>query len=80
MRCFCWAIVLLILLFFVVVWIGVLLFFGHLSSTHSWFIPIFAIGLGAPRWCQILWSNSNIGYYLPWAGGPVASALLGRAL
>ena len=43
-------------------------------------IPIFAIGLGAPRWCQILWSTSNIGMYLPWAGSPVASALLGRSL
>ncbi|GIZ44984.1 hypothetical protein CKM354_000816800 [Cercospora kikuchii] len=75
-----WAIFLLILLFFVVVWIGVLLFFGYLSTTHSWIIPIFAIGLGAPRWCQILWSNSNIGQYLPWAGGPIASALLGRCL
>ncbi|KAF2214124.1 glycosyltransferase family 5 protein [Cercospora zeae-maydis SCOH1-5] len=75
-----WAIFLLILFFFVVVWIVVLLFFGYLSTTHSWIIPIFAIGLGAPRWCQILWSNSNIGQYLPWAGGPIASALLGRCL
>ena len=75
-----WAIFLLILLFFVVVWIGILLFFGYLSTTHSWIIPIFAVGLGAPRWCQILWSNSNIGQYLPWAGGPIASALLGRCL
>lgn len=75
-----WAIVLLILLFFVVVWAGILFYFGHLSTTHSWFIPIFAIGLGAPRWCQIFWATSNIGQYLPWAGGPVASAILGRSL
>lgn len=75
-----WAIVLLLLLFFVVVWAGILLYFGHLSETHSWIIPIFAIGLGAPRWCQILWSCSNIGQYLPWAGGPIASAILGRSL
>ncbi|KXT01368.1 hypothetical protein AC578_6619 [Pseudocercospora eumusae] len=75
-----WSIFLLIILFFVVVWAGVLFFFGHLSTTHSWIIPIFAIGLGAPRWCQILWSCSNIGQYLPWAGGPVASAILGRML
>lgn len=75
-----WAIFLMILLFFVAVWAALLWFFGQLSVTHSWFIPIFAIGLGAPRWCQILWATSNIGQYLPWAGGPVASAMLGRAL
>jgi alpha-1,3-glucan synthase len=75
-----WAIFLLILLFFVVVWAAILFTFGHFSTTHSWIIPIFAIGLGAPRWCQILWSNSDIGQYLPWAGGPVASAILSRSL
>ncbi|KAK4624114.1 Cell wall alpha-1,3-glucan synthase ags1 [Fulvia fulva] len=75
-----WAIFLLIILFFVVVWAGILFYFGHLSTTHSWIIPIFAIGLGAPRWCQILWATSDIGQYLPWAGGPVASAILGRSL
>jgi alpha-1,3-glucan synthase len=75
-----WAIFLLIVLFFVVIWAGLLWAFSQLSTTHSWFIPIFAIGLGAPRWCQILWSCSNIGMYLPWAGGPVASAILGRSL
>jgi len=75
-----WAIFLLILFFFVIVWALLLWWFSQLSTTHSWFIPIFAIGLGAPRWCQILWSCSNIGMYLPWAGSPVASALLGRGL
>lgn len=38
------------------------------------------MGLGAPRWAQILWSTSNMGQYLPWAGGPIASALAGRSL
>ena len=38
------------------------------------------MGLGAPRWAQLLWSTSNIGAYVPWAGGPIASALAGRAL
>lgn len=75
-----WAIFLMLVLFFVIVWAGVLFYFGHLSVTHSWIIPIFAIGLGAPRWCQILWATSNIGQYLPWAGSPVASAILGRGL
>lgn len=28
----------------------------------------------------MLWSTSNIGAYLPWAGGPLASALVGRVL
>ena len=38
------------------------------------------MGLGAPRWAQILWSTSNMGAYLPWAAGPIASGLAGRAL
>ena len=38
------------------------------------------MGLGAPRWAQILWSTSNMGDYLPWAVGPIASGLAGRAL
>jgi alpha-1,3-glucan synthase len=68
------------LLFFVLVWAATLAYLGWLSKTHSWLIPIFAVGLGAPRWCQILWATSGVGQYLPWAGGPVASAILGRAL
>jgi alpha-1,3-glucan synthase len=32
----------------------------------------------APRWTQILWSCTPFGQYLPWAGTPLASALLGR--
>lgn len=38
------------------------------------------MGLGAPRWAQMLWGTSNIGQYVPWAGGPVASAIAGRSL
>lgn len=75
-----WSIVLLIIFFFIIVWAALLWYFSYLSTTHSWVIPMFAVGLGAPRWCQMLWSTSNIGFYLPWAGGPVASALLGRSL
>lgn len=75
-----WSIVVLIIFFFIVVWALILWYFSYLSVTHSWIIPMFAVGLGAPRWCQMLWSTSNIGFYLPWAGGPVASALLGRGL
>ena len=75
-----WQIVLLILFFFVIVWAGFLWIFGHLSKSHSWILPLFAIGLGAPRWAQIWWGTSNIGLYLPWAGGYTSSALASRAL
>jgi alpha-1,3-glucan synthase len=75
-----WNIVLLIVFFFGFIWAGFLWIFGILSKDHSWILPVFAIGLGAPRWCQMLWSCSNIGQYVPWAGGPIASALVGRSL
>ncbi|KAF2724832.1 glycosyltransferase family 5 protein [Polychaeton citri CBS 116435] len=75
-----WVIFLLIVLFFIIIWAAILYYFSRLSITHSWILPMFAVGLGAPRWCQILWSCSNIGTYLPWAGGPVASAVLSRGL
>ncbi|RAL03720.1 alpha-1,3-glucan synthase [Aspergillus ibericus CBS 121593] len=75
-----WQIILLVLLFFIVVWAAALWVFHVFSKRHAWFIPIFAIGLGAPRWAQMLWATSNIGTYVPWAGGPVAGAILARAL
>lgn len=75
-----WAIVLLIILFFIVLWALFLWVMARLSARHSWILPIFAIGLGAPRWCQLLWGISGIGAYVPWAGTPVSSALLGRSL
>ena len=75
-----WQVVLLCVLFFIIVWAAFLWIFGVLSKDHSWILPVFAIGLGAPRWCQMLWGTSNIGQYVPWAGGPVASALVGRSL
>ncbi|KUJ12806.1 alpha-1,3-glucan synthase Ags2 [Mollisia scopiformis] len=75
-----YAIALLALFFFILVWASFLYFFGLAAKTHTWILPIFAIGLGAPRWAQILWSCTSIGLYLPWAGSPLASALLGRAL
>ncbi|RAL13908.1 alpha-1,3-glucan synthase [Aspergillus homomorphus CBS 101889] len=75
-----WHIVLLVVFFFIGVWAAALWVFHVFSKRHAWFIPIFAIGLGAPRWAQMLWSTSNIAAYIPWAGSPVAGALLGRAL
>jgi alpha-1,3-glucan synthase len=75
-----WAVAVLVLFFFIVLWALLLWIFSILSMSHSWILPIFAIGLGAPRWCQMLWGTSNIGLFLPWAQSPIAGALLGRAL
>jgi alpha-1,3-glucan synthase len=75
-----YAIVLLVFLFFIVIWAAILFVFSRLSVEHSWILPVFAICLGAPRWCQIWWSVSNMGSYLPWAGSPIASAILGRGV
>lgn len=75
-----WAIVLLVLFFFVAAWALILWIFVRLSKSHSWILPIFAIGLGAPRFCQMWWSTSSIGLYLPWTGSAVASSLLSRSL
>jgi alpha-1,3-glucan synthase len=75
-----WAILLLVVLFFVGVWLAFIYLFSVLSKEHSWILPIFAIGLGAPRWCQLLWGTSNIGLYVPWTGSPVISTLMGRSL
>lgn len=75
-----WAIVLLTLAFFVGLWVVVLYAFSRLSATHSWILPLAGVGLGAPRWAQMLWATSGMGSYLPWAGTPLASAMLGRSL
>jgi alpha-1,3-glucan synthase len=76
-----WTIVLLIVLFFIILWMLVLAFFSRLSKAHPWIMPIFAIGLGAPRWAQMLWGTSSFGLWLPWfVGGPVGGALGGRAV
>ncbi|KAI5785864.1 alpha-1,3-glucan synthase [Geopyxis carbonaria] len=75
-----WSILALAALFFVAVWAAWLYTFSRLSSRHSWILPVFAIGLGAPRWCQMLWATSGVGSYMPLAGTPFASALATRAL
>lgn len=74
-----WAIAILIVVFFIVIWSVLLAMLGHLSKQHSWIIPVFAIGLGAPGWCQMLWGVSAIGNHIPWAG-PVWGALLSRSV
>ncbi len=75
-----WQIVLLVILFFGIVWALFLWIFSVLSKDHSWILPVFAIGLGAPRWAQIWWGTSNIGQYVPWAGGYTAGAMVSRSL
>lgn len=81
-----WTIVLLLLIFFVIVWAGMLLGLSRLTIEHSWIFPLFAIGLGAPRWCQMLWGTSGVGLYLPWVhlgsqhASLIGGALVGRAL
>lgn len=48
------------------------------AKIHSWLLPVFAVGLGAPRWCQMWWGTSGMGLYVPWAGvaGPYLSTCL----
>ncbi|OBT77961.1 hypothetical protein VF21_04366 [Pseudogymnoascus sp. 05NY08] len=75
-----YQIALLAIFFFIIVWALLLLLFAKLSQAHSWILPLFAIGLIAPRWAQILWATSNIGILLPWTGSPLASALVSRSL
>ena len=74
-----WAVAILVIVFFVGVWAAMLWILGISSKQHSWILPIFAIGLGAPRWAQMLWGVSNIGLYVPW-GTRAGGALLGRSL
>lgn len=73
-----WAVVLLALGFFVVMWCAVLFVLAKFSESHPWLFPMFAVGLGAPRWAQIWWGTSRIGLWLPWCGGAVASAVASR--
>lgn len=78
-----WAVIILILILFLGIWTASLYLLGSLSTSHPWIFPIFAIGLGASRWAQILWSTSGIGSWIPWIGSspsPIAGALAGRAL
>ena len=75
-----WQIAILVIVFFIGIWALFLWVFSILSKDHSWILPVFAIGLGAPRWAQIWWGTSNIGQYLPWAGSYTSGALVSRAL
>ncbi|PYH89723.1 putative alpha-1,3-glucan synthase [Aspergillus ellipticus CBS 707.79] len=75
-----WVILICVLFFFIVLWVAVLLLFRLLSKEHSWILPVFGLSLGAPRWAQIWWGTSNIGYYLPWSGSLATGATVSRCL
>lgn len=76
-----WGAFLLAVAFFIGVWYILLAILAWRSKTHSWIVPIFAIGLGAPRWAQMLWSTSGIGWWVPWmVGGPQGYAIGARAV
>lgn len=75
-----WQVLLLVLAFFGGVWISILCLLSYLSRSHSWILPVFACGLGAPRWAQIWWGISGSGLFLPWAGGYTSGALVSRSL
>lgn len=75
-----WQVACLCIGFFGLVWIGALYLLSYLSRHHSWIIPVFACGLGAPRWAQIWWAVSGVGLFLPWAGSYSAGALASRCL
>lgn len=75
-----WGIAILVVVFFVGVWCAMLYGLARLSNEHSWALPLFAIGLGAPRWAQELWGTSGMGLYLPWVlygGGSGTAQLVG---
>ncbi len=63
-----WATLLLVVTFFIGVWALLIYVLTLLSKTHTWLLPVFAVGLGAPRWCQMLWGTSSLALYIPWAG------------
>ncbi|KAL2830814.1 hypothetical protein BDW59DRAFT_158254 [Aspergillus cavernicola] len=75
-----WQVAVLVVVFFVVLWIAVMLLFRFLAKEHSWILPVFGLSVGAPRWAQTWWGTSNIGYYLPWAGGLTSGAIASRCL
>ncbi|KAL2808092.1 hypothetical protein BJX63DRAFT_439724 [Aspergillus granulosus] len=77
-----WQIVILCIAFFGVLWCLFLFLVSQFSKQHSWFLPVLACGLGAPRFIQIWWAVSGIGYYLPWAAGGsyTSGALVSRSL
>ncbi|KAI9206635.1 glycoside hydrolase family 13 and glycosyltransferase family 5 domain-containing protein [Polychytrium aggregatum] len=56
-----------VVVFFGVIWGCLMWLLARGSKVHSWLLPIFAVGLIAPRWAQIWWATANYGM-LSWAG------------
>lgn len=75
-----WQVAVLVVVFFVVLWVVLMLLFRFLAKEHSWILPVFGLSVGAPRWAQTWWGTSNIGHYLPWAGGLTSGAIASRCL
>lgn len=75
-----YAVALLVVFFFGAIWFGIMATLISLCKRHAWIVPIFAVSLGAPRWCQMIWSLSGIGNNIPWAASPALGALLSRAI
>lgn len=75
-----WIVVVLCFFFFGLIWVLLLVVIRYFTKTHTWAPVIFALGVIAPRYFAEFWAVSTIGFYLPWAGTPVASAILGRSL
>ncbi|KAL4860332.1 hypothetical protein BDV12DRAFT_205194 [Aspergillus spectabilis] len=74
----CWWLVILCIIFFGIVWCAFLYLVSQFSKQHSCFLPVFACGLGAPRFIQIWWGVSGISYFLPWvAGGYTGDSIQG---
>ena len=63
-----WAVVVMIAIFFLGIWGLIMGLLIRYSKVHSWLLPIFAIGLACPRWCQMWWGTSGMGLYVPWGG------------
>uniref|UniRef100_A0A0S1MJC2 Family 5 glycoside hydrolase family 13/glycosyltransferase n=1 Tax=Phakopsora pachyrhizi TaxID=170000 RepID=A0A0S1MJC2_PHAPC len=63
-----WVTIMMVFFFFVIVWTAIMKILSDASRRHTWLLPIFAVGLGAPRWCQMLWGTSSVALYIPWAG------------
>lgn len=75
-----WQIACLVVFFFIILWAAMLWGFSIFTKSHSWLLPMLAVGLGAPRWAQIWWAVSDMGTWMPWTNGYIASALLSRSL
>lgn len=48
-----YQILLLVIAFFIGVWAAMMSVLTQLSKIHTWILPVFAVGLGTPRWCQV---------------------------